>query len=35
MNSKLLHSALATLALLGVAAVSGCNDVSTELKTPV
>ena len=35
MNSKLLHSAFATLALLGVAAVSGCNDVSTELKPPV
>lgn len=35
MNSKLLHSAFATLALLGVATISGCNDVSTELKTPV
>ncbi len=35
MRTNFIHSALAAMLLLGTPVISGCDDVSTELKTPV
>jgi nitrite reductase (cytochrome c-552) len=34
MNKRIVTTALALATLLGVALLSGCQDVSTELKAP-